>query len=150
MQRTQEAVEKFRNGYACSQAILSAYATHCGLCDKDALKISSGFAAGMRMGNTCGAVTGAYMVLGMHAAGEQSERVEDRTEVYDLIEAFSTEFEKRNGCLNCKDLIGCDLSKPEGFLEAKEQNLFKEKCPKFVQDASEILEELIGLEKVSG
>lgn len=143
MQRTQESVEKFLNGYACSQAIVSTYATSCGLKNEVALKISSGFAAGMRTGSTCGAVTGAYMVLGMHAAGDHSERVEDRTDVYDLILEFSEKFEKRNGCLNCRDLLGCDLSEPGGFAKAKAQNLFKEKCPKFVKDASEILEELL-------
>ena len=70
MDKATEAVEMFRNGCACSQAILAVYGPSQGLAKDIALRLAAGFAGGMRMGETCGAVTGAFMVLGLrHCKG---------------------------------------------------------------------------------
>lgn len=50
----------------CAQAILSTYCEAFGLERNLALRLAQGFGGGMaHMGKTCGAVTGAYMVLGL-------------------------------------------------------------------------------------
>jgi C_GCAxxG_C_C family probable redox protein len=61
MNHADSAAALFSRGLSCSQAVFSVYAGEYGL-DKDAAsKIASGFGGGMgRMGQTCGAVTGAY------------------------------------------------------------------------------------------
>jgi protoheme ferro-lyase len=43
----------------------------------------------------------------------------------------------------CRDLIHCDIDTAEGLAMARQQNLFVTVCPKFVQDAAEILEEML-------
>jgi len=43
----------------------------------------------------------------------------------------------------CRELLGCDISKPEGAANAKENGLFASVCPKMVGDAAEILEEMM-------
>ena len=59
MNKISEATELFREGCACSQAILAVYGQPLGLSRDLAMRIAAGFAGGMRMGETCGAVTGA-------------------------------------------------------------------------------------------
>jgi len=59
MTKSDEAVALFRSGFNCAQAILRTYGADLGLTPHDALKLASGFGAGMRRGATCGTVTGA-------------------------------------------------------------------------------------------
>ena len=142
MDRKIKAVEKFLNGTACSQAILSEYATLFGLSSETAMKIAAGFAGGMRKANICGAITGAYMTLGLKYSGPNCEESTGRREVYQSIAEFTTEFEKIHGTILCKELLGCDISTPEGMKIAQAQELFKKVCPKFLNDAADLLEKI--------
>ena len=113
--------------------------------DRDiAMRIASGFAAGMRMAETCGAVTGAIMVLGLRHATEECRIVKGREPVYAAIGEFRAHFEARNRTVVCRELLGCDVSTPEGAQAARERNLYKTVCPKMVRDAAEILEMMLG------
>ena len=137
------AVQKFLDGNSCSQAVLTEYCEMFGLEKTSALKIASGFGAGMQMGKTCGALSGAYMVLGLLLGGKESGTSEGRREVYEEIVAFTRKFKERNGTTDCRDLLGCDISTAEGIRAAKEQQLFTTVCPRFVRDASELLHEIV-------
>jgi C_GCAxxG_C_C family probable redox protein len=109
-----------------------------------ALKIAQGFGGGMgRMAQTCGAVTGAYMVLGLKYGNAETHDKETKEKVYELIREFSRRFENRNSSIVCRELLGCDISKPEGVMAAKENGLFTSICPKMVREAVEILDEMI-------
>ena len=142
MNRVETAVSRFAEGYNCSQAVLSAYADRLGLDDETALKIAAGFGGGMgRMAETCGAVTGAFMVLGLKYGAASPDR-EAKERVYERIRHFAERFKTRNGSLVCRDLLGCDISTAEGVQRARELELFTKTCPKFVRDACEILEEM--------
>jgi hypothetical protein len=52
-------------------------------------------------------------------------------------------FRVRNGSLLCRDILGVDVSTPEGIADVRKRDLFRTICPKFVQDAAEILEEIL-------
>ena len=66
MDRKELAQEYFKKGYNCAQAILSTYADLFGLSEQDAYRIAEGFGTGMgAMGETCGAVTAAFMLIGL-------------------------------------------------------------------------------------
>jgi C_GCAxxG_C_C family probable redox protein len=119
------------------------YGRRFGLEREFALRIGSGFAAGMRMAETCGAVTGAIMVLGLYRAMPESTTAERREPVYQAVKQYIVEFERRNGTLICRDLLGCDIRTEEGMQAAKERGLYKTICPKMVQDAAEILETML-------
>jgi C_GCAxxG_C_C family probable redox protein len=113
--------------------------------DRDlALRLASGFAGGMRMAATCGSVTGAVMVLGLRHATGECHTVKGRAPVYAAIQEFKTRFEARNGSVVCRDLLGYDISTPEGAQAAKERGLYKSVCPQTVWDAAEILELMLG------
>ena len=143
MDGVSKAVELFRGGCACSQAILAAYGPRYGLSEPQALSLAAGFAAGMRMAETCGAVTGACMVLGLAKGGTDCNVVEGRQEVYDAVVAFSKAFRERQGSLTCRDLLGCDVSTPEGAAAAREAGLFQTRCVDYVRRAAELVEELL-------
>lgn len=126
----------------CSQTVFSLFADELGLSEKTALKISSGFAGGMACAETCGAVTGAYMVLGMKY-GHSTSDLEAKAKTKQLVQKFNVEFKKNHGSLICKKLIGYDISNPEEAEVAKEAGVFKTKCPVFIKAACTILEEKI-------
>lgn len=52
-------------GFNCSQIVLSSFAEDLGLDSEMANKVATCFGGGMGSGDTCGAVTGALMVLGL-------------------------------------------------------------------------------------
>jgi C_GCAxxG_C_C family probable redox protein len=133
----------FREGFNCTQAVLSTYGPQFGLDSESAVRIAKAFGSGMGMGETCGAVTGALMVIGMKHAGLKGRSIfsKDRTE--DIAREFIVRFKARNSTTECKELLGCDVSSFGGLKRAQKEKHFKKHCPKFVQDAAEILEEIL-------
>jgi C_GCAxxG_C_C family probable redox protein len=135
------AKDKFLKGFNCSQSVLVAFFQDLGLKEEDLLKISSGFGGGMgRMQNTCGAVTGAFMVLGYLNGRYQEDDTESKAKTYGLIQKFAADFEEVNGTINCLELLGVNFNDEEAMKEVVEQERFKEKCLKYVLDAVEIIE----------
>ena len=76
--KVQQAVEKFEKGFNCSQAVLSTYSEQFGLDENAALKIATGFGGGMHINGTCGAVTGAFMVLGLKYGNSKADEIEKK------------------------------------------------------------------------
>jgi C_GCAxxG_C_C family probable redox protein len=142
MNRIQQAVSTFRSGFNSSQAILGTYGPDYGLSGLDSLRVSSGFGGGMRRGDTCGAVTGALMVLGLRF-GPKDTSDTSRDNVYTRVTEFCSQFESRCRSVLCRDLLGCDISTPEGMQHARNNNLFDTLYPELVQTAAEILEQIL-------
>jgi C_GCAxxG_C_C family probable redox protein len=142
MDKIAEAVGLLQNGCACSQAVLAIYSESLGLSRQTLMRIASGFGGGMRMGETCGAVTGALMVIGLRYAAENCSIPEGRANVSARVLEFAKRFKERNGSVLCRELLDCDISTPDGAKKAQELDLFKTACPKLVQDAVRILEEI--------
>jgi C_GCAxxG_C_C family probable redox protein len=141
---TEIAVARFQEGYACSQSVLSAYAPLFDLDPELALRIAALFGGGMgRMGEVCGAVTGAFMVLGLKAGNTLAEDRASKEAAYDLAREFAERFRKRHGSILCRELLGCAIDTPEGLQAARQRGLFKELCPRLVGDSSEIVAELL-------
>ena len=65
MEKTQALRADTNVHYNCAQAVLVPFAAEMGLSEEQAYTLGAHFGAGMRHGSTCGAVTGALMVLGM-------------------------------------------------------------------------------------
>ncbi|MBN1124235.1 MAG: C_GCAxxG_C_C family protein [Sedimentisphaerales bacterium] len=144
---TDRAVALFEKGYNCSQAVLAVFAEQFGMDFDTALKVASGLGGGIgRMGQTCGALTGAYMVLGLACGTENASDKLTKETVYDLIVRMAERFAQRNGTTECKDLLGFAMRSPTGQIAAKEPGAF-DKCPGYVRDAAEIVEEILKKEK---
>lgn len=131
----------FMQRYACSQAVLAAFSEEYGLDYDLAIRLAAGLGGGMgRMAEACGALTGAFLVIGLHYGGSPSRK--ERT--YEKVRQAAEMFRARNGgCSDCRDLLGCDIGTPEGNRAAKENKLFKTVCRQLVRDAVEILEEIL-------
>ncbi len=138
------AVTYFKDELLCSQSILMAYAPQLNLKLEDAARIAAPFGAGMsRMGWTCGAVSGALMVIGMTYGHEIGSDYETKERMYQKSQDFMKRFEDRNSSLVCRNLLGRDLSIPAEHELAREEGLFELRCPGFVQEAAELLNEIL-------
>jgi C_GCAxxG_C_C family probable redox protein len=96
-----------------------------------------------RQGLTCGALTGAYLVLGLKAGAELPNRDEAKEQAYGLVQEFSRRFRERHKSMDCSDLLGFDISTEQGRANASERGLFETLCPKLVRSAAEIMEEML-------
>jgi C_GCAxxG_C_C family probable redox protein len=149
MDNVQQAIECFKEGFSRSQAVLSAFSEPLGMDRITALKISQSFGGGMaHMGETCGAVTGAFMVIGLQYGRTRADDDLAKEKTYELVQEFVKRFKSQHGSTVCKELLGYDLSKDEEVKEAQEKQLFDELCPKFVQTAAEIIEALLPSSKL--
>jgi C_GCAxxG_C_C family probable redox protein len=140
----ESAVACFNKGLTCSQAILSTYGDEFGLDRELALKLSCAFGGGMAcMAETCGAVTGAFMVIGLKYGRTRVKDLRKRDKSYELAREFVSQFKTRHGSIICRELLGLDIGTPEGMRLAKERRLFTETCPNYVRDAAEIIENIL-------
>jgi C_GCAxxG_C_C family probable redox protein len=127
----------------CAQAVLSAFAGEVGLDKVTAMKVALPFGAGMgRTSGACGAVTGAYIVLGLRLYPGVTSPSDYKEKVYSLVQEFNKRFKALHKSVNCTELLGCNLSTPEGRAKARDNRSFSTACPKFVADAVTILETL--------
>lgn len=84
------------------------------------------------------------MVLGMYAHEWAEATGGGRWQLTSaMIEPFNHEFEEKNGSLVCRELLGHDLTTPEGLAAVFEENLNVEVCPKALESAMDIVDALV-------
>ncbi len=136
--RAGDAVKAFEEGFVCSQAVLSAYCDALGLEKDAAMKIANGFGGGIaRKQEICGAVAGAVMAIGLKFGRTRADDTAAHENTYKAVHAFCDAFEKKNGSLICRELLGC------GMKEARENGLFDTNCKRYVRDAAQILDGIL-------
>ncbi len=139
--RSDMAEAIFLKNYNCSQAVFSAFAPEYGLDEKLALRLASPFGGGIaRRGEVCGAVSGAVMALGL-ARGTDTPA--SKQEIYRLTQELLRRFQDEHGSLLCRELIGFDISTPEGHDAAADKGVFRSICPALVRAAAHMLGELL-------
>jgi len=140
----EDAVARFQEGYSCSQSVLGAYAPLYELSPDLADRIASGFGSGMaRMGEVCGAVTGALMVIGLHAGNTDARDSASKDRVNALAAEYVKRFKALHGALHCRLLLGTEIGTPEGREAARKAGLFDSLCPLLVRDSADILADLL-------
>ena len=126
------ALEKFMNGYNCSQAVVCTYCDLFGMDEKTAFRISEGFGAGMGgLQDTCGAVTGMFMVASLKNSDGALENGSSKKETYPLIKEMADEFKEINSSTICRDLLKRDGSSR------------KRSCAGCVEDACKLIEKYL-------
>ena len=144
MDKAQKAENLFIEGFNCSQSVLSSFCEILGLETEQALKIAHPFGGGMsRMGKTCGAVTGAMMVIGLKLGRIEPEKGAIKDKAYIKVEEFMNRFTSIHGSLACRELIGYDIRSSNGLNTAKEKKIFETICPQLIKSSVEILEEIV-------
>ncbi|MCC7145868.1 MAG: C_GCAxxG_C_C family protein [Phycisphaeraceae bacterium] len=141
MSHADDAEAIFKSGLNCCQAVLLAYAAEHGLSRDDAMRVGSGFGGGMgNMAMTCGAVTGAIMVIGLKHPRRDRATAEPSAQ---RVQQFAQRFCQQNRSLCCRELLGHDISTPDGKASARASGVFQAICPQLVRSAAGILEELL-------
>jgi C_GCAxxG_C_C family probable redox protein len=144
MSNPKEAKEIFTQGFNCAQSILFTYGKEYFKENTIALKLASGFGAGISYrGELCGAVSGSLMVIGLHYGYSDLTMDISKEMTFKVTKEFIEAFEKRNGSVICNQLIKSEINTREGLEYARQNELFKKTCPALVESASEILESLI-------
>lgn len=144
MTHMERAEQLLNQQYHCSQALFGAFAEDFGMDLKTVFKISTCFGGGMRQGGICGCITASLLVLGM-ALGFYDSQNRDQ-EVYgnqktdEFIKRFTAEM---NGEINCRDILGKDISKPEDMAVIRKEKLILQKCPRALGISIGILEDML-------
>ncbi|HLN75261.1 MAG: C-GCAxxG-C-C family protein [Methylococcaceae bacterium] len=126
----------FDEGYACSQSVLLAYADYFNLDLPTAKRISSTFGGGMgRLRKTCGAVTGAFMVLGLAHGNEDPKDMDTKLNSYVMVRELYHKVEANHGTVNCKEL----LTKYASENDVLQRTHHKIICRQIVAEVSELL-----------
>ena len=140
-ERIQKAIELFKSGYNCSQAVVAAFADMYGFTPEQALKMSASFGGGIgRMRETCGAACGLFMLAGLEKGCTDAKDREGKAANYALVQELAAIFKERNGSLNCGELLGLKknipiVSTPE---ERTPQYYAKRPCVKTIEEAARI------------
>lgn len=144
MGKVESVVERFKDDLDCAQALVCIYGPELGLDSEIGVRIADAFTGGIgRTGGTCGAVTGALMVLGLKYGEKAQASLSPVKNTHSLTKEFIRRFVLLNGSITCKHLLDCDISKPEILNSEQTKHLFQNVCPKYVQDAAELIEELL-------
>jgi C_GCAxxG_C_C family probable redox protein len=143
MNRPEKAEELFLSGYNCAQSVVLTFADDLKFSKELAQKMAAGFGGGMgKQQETCGAVTGAIMVLGLLKGEEVNNNDELKSATYGAVKDLTRAFVAVYKTTQCRDLIGCDLNTPEGSAKFKEEGIMENVCAGCVKKAVQIVEEL--------
>lgn len=142
----QEAIDKaqtfFDQGFACSQSILLTFAPQFNLDEKTTKLISSTFGGGMgRLRQTCGAVTGGFMVLGLRFGNELPKDMDTKLNAYKKVRELNQQVEKIYGTTNCFELLQKHAT--EADVEARKHH--KIICRSVVGDAAKLVYDMINI-----
>jgi len=131
-----KAIENFRSGLNCAQSVLAVFSDRYNVDKSTALMISCGFGAGMgRLQETCGAITGAYMAMGLDVCSKVTDNRNRKEKTYMMIRDFDHQFKNIHGTTRCSDLLKIDLKTSEGQHAFHEDRLNEEVCERCISDA---------------
>ena len=130
-----KAIELFKSGYNCAQAVFMAFADELGLDVETAAKLSCGLGGGVgRSREVCGAVTGATLVIGMRHGS-------DKDIVYPEVQKFIEAFKKETSSIVCRELLEGTGASAGGMAEKRTPEYYKKRpCVELVALAARILE----------
>jgi C_GCAxxG_C_C family probable redox protein len=139
--RAQRAIELFKQGFNCSQAVFASCADLYGITDEQlALRLSASFGGGMgRMRLVCGAASGMFMLAGLQNGSCTPHDNEGKMANYALVQDLAGQFKSKYGSLICAELLGL-APRPEDPRTAERTQQYYEKrpCPEMIAEAVRI------------
>lgn len=141
----QKAMDLFKEGYNCSQAVFLAFEDKYDINRKTALTLSSSFGGGMgRLREVCGAVSGMFMVAGLLYGYDDAKDFEEKAIHYERIQQLAEEFKLLNGSIICRELLGLGEGKDNPKPEKRTDSYYKKRpCAELVGTAAAIMEQYI-------
>ena len=145
--RVEEALSNMQKYGSCCTGVLASYSPELGIQKELAAGLGRGMAGGIGgLGNVCGAVSGAVLVIGLKTTNH--ENLTDRAAAFKTMETvrkFVSKFEEQHSSIKCRDLIEHDISTPENIEAAMKANAYAN-CPKFIESAVTILDNMFNLD----
>ena len=140
MSKGEQAKQLFMSGLNCSQSVAIAFCDEMNMDSETVKKLVIGFGGGMgRLREVCGAVSGMVFVLSA-LYGDKG-----RTEVYSMVQTVAKEYEKANGSIVCRELLGMapkQIASPVPEERTKQYNKTRP-CAELCRIAADILENFI-------
>lgn len=146
MMRGEKAKELFMQGYNCAQAVALAYEDMLDLSPEQIANMMSGFGGGIgRMREVCGSVSGAVFVISSLYGYNEPKDFEGKKQLYSDIQDFCKAFQKANGSIVCRELLGLETkSADDPSPEQRTDNYYKKRpCSELIKSSADILEEFI-------
>ncbi len=143
MSKRENKQQNTKENLNCAQRVLVKYCEQYGLKKEMAIKIAAAFGGGISaMGETCGAVTGALMVIGLKYGGTKDDKnlAEKREKA---VNEFIPAFLSMHGSLKCRDLLGLDFSIPKEHKIINEKKITAKLCPTFTDNSVKILGQIL-------
>ncbi len=143
--KSERAVELFKEGYNCSQAVLAAYCEDVGIDMKTALMIASPFGGGIgRLREVCGAASAMFMIAGLKYGYVDPKDMNAKKEHYELVQKLVERFKEENGSIICRELLGLNVVHDKPEPEKRTEGYYKKRpCAEIVRSAAEIVDELL-------
>ena len=139
--RAVRAVDLFKQGFNCSQAVFASCADLYGITDeKLALRLSASFGGGMgRMRLVCGAASGMFMLAGLHNGSATPHDSEGKMANYAFVQQLAGGFKNKYGSLICAELLGLAPKPQEPKPEDRTPQYYEKRpCSEMVGEAVRI------------
>lgn len=148
----QKAMELFKEGYNCSQAVVLAFEDKYNMDRKTALMLSSSFGGGMgRLREVCGSVSGMFMVAGLLYGYDSPKDFDAKKIHYERIQELAGEFSSRNGSIVCRELLGLGKGKDNPTPEVRSAEYYKKRpCVQLIGMSAAIMEQYIAEHEKGG
>jgi len=141
LNRKHKANKLFKNGFNCTQSVFSSFLPSKQ--ESIGYRIGEVFGGGITgLGNVCGAITGALMVIGYYHGRMTAKDNKTKQLARSLADQFLERFKEVHGDIFCRTLLGYDISTPEKLDKARKEEAFQN-CSTFVATAVEILEDVL-------
>lgn len=141
--RAEKAKSLFYEGYNCTQSVVGAFADLYDIDINTAMRFSDGLGGGMgRMRLTCGAVSAMALIAGLELSSGKPKDLDNRAEVYAKVREMADAFQKKNGSIICRELLGASLPKDNGSRpEERTAEYYKKRpCPGCIYDCAKIID----------
>ena len=148
MTKEEQAVDIFKQGYACAQAVAGAFCEELGLSLEKALEISCAFGAGFSLNrNTCGALSAMGLVVGA-VIGDHTPQA--KKQVYACVKELTRNFENNFKSTQCSVLLkNVSRKSSEKPMERDEQYYKERPCIALISYAARELENWIAQYKTA-
>lgn len=149
MNHAERARGLFRQGYNCSQSVVGAFHKEIGLSLETAMQLASSFGGGMGgLRDTCGAVTGMFMVAGLLFGYDSPKDDIAKKAHYARIRTLAAAFQEEHETLICRELLKAMPGKLQQDPLPRTEGYYKIRpCVRFVETAAKILDRIIEEEK---
>lgn len=147
--RAERAMELFKEGYNCTQAVVLAFADYYEESPETLAAMVCSFGGGMgRLREVCGAVSGMFFVAGKIYGYSDPKAREEKAEHYARVQELAGKFREKNGAIVCRELLNLKEKVSVPVPEERTKEYYKKRpCVEMIGDAAEIIDRYISEHK---